>query len=107
MNEERIKLLQSYMAEEPDNPFNAYALAMEYFDHAPEKAAKLLMGLTEQHPEYLPTYYKAATLFWELEDIPNARSLFEKGIALAKMQKNEKALGELNAAYLNFQFEEE
>ena len=107
MNEKRIELLKSYIAEEPQNPFNTYALAMEYFEHAPEHAAELLLSLSEQHPDYLPTYYKAANLCWELGQLSKARTLFEKGIELAKSQKDEKALGELNTAFLNFQFEEE
>jgi len=105
MNTNRIKLLESYIKDEPNDPFNTYALAMEYYDDAPEKAASLLIDLEKKHPSYLPTYYKAANLFWELEDFDHAKDFFEKGIELAQVQQNEKALGELKAAYLNFQFE--
>ncbi|GAB4232422.1 MAG: hypothetical protein Tsb0034_05200 [Ekhidna sp.] len=105
MNDHRIALLQNYIAEEPDNPFNRYALAMEYYETQPEKSLSLLRSLLADHPEYLPTYFKAAHLLWETESWDEADEVFQKGIKLAKKQKDQKALQELKAAYLNFNFD--
>lgn len=105
MNRERIELLKQYIEEEPTNPFNTYALAMEYYEDAPDDARSLLNDLLHHHPDYLPTYFKAAHLLWENEELGTAETVFQKGIALAKKQNDTKALQELNAAYQNFQFE--
>ncbi len=105
MNSERINLLEKYIEEEPTNPFNKYALAMEYYEEAPDKALPTLRGLIVHHPEYLPTYFKLAHLLWEDEIWKEAASIFQKGIDLADQQNDQKALQELKAAYLNFQFD--
>ncbi|MEM6642755.1 MAG: tetratricopeptide repeat protein [Bacteroidota bacterium] len=105
MNSTRIKLLEKYAEEEPENPFNKYALAMEYYDLAPEKSVEILSNLADQHPNYLPTYYKLAHLLWDLEVWDSASTFFKKGIEIATRQSDEKALKELNAAFQNFLFE--
>lgn len=105
MNEQRIKLLKQYIEKEPDNPFNKYALAMEYYDSLPEESISLLESLLQMHSEYLPTYFKAANLFWELEQMDKADEVFRKGIELANQQQDLKALQELKASYQNFEFE--
>jgi len=106
MNQNRIDLLEHYISEEPDNAFNKYALAMEYFDEAPEKSAEVLDLLLSEHPDYLPSYYKAAHLQWDaFENMEGAKEIFEKGIELAKEVKDEKAIGELKASYQNLLFE--
>ncbi|MEP5611677.1 MAG: tetratricopeptide repeat protein [Cyclobacteriaceae bacterium] len=107
MNIERIKLLQKFISEEPNDPFNHYALAMEHYDEYPEKALDLLQGLSISHSEYLPTYFKLAHLYWDIEKWDEAESVFMSGIKLAEKQMDQKALSELKSAYQNFQFEKE
>ena len=104
-NPQRIELLKKFIDEEPENAFNKYALAMEYYETEPNKALDLLNDLLTNSEEYLPTYYKAAHLYWDMEQLENAANIFIKGIALAKKLKDEKALGELSSAFQNLQFE--
>jgi hypothetical protein len=52
-----------------------------------------------EHPDYLATYYQAATIYAEREDEKQAAAIFEKGIALAEQRQNEKTLKELKGAY--------
>ncbi len=105
MNQERIKLLKKYIEEEPQTPFNKYALAMEYYEEDIEESSKLLKELVTDHQDYLPTYFKLAHLLWDLEMWEDAETIFENGIELAKQQNDNKALSELKSAYQNFQFE--
>ncbi len=105
MNPERIALLEQFIKEEPENPFNMYALAMEYYEVNPIESLKLLRTLLEKHPEYLPSYFKAAHLMWEEELWEEANTTFTKGIQLAETQGNQKALLELKSTYQNFQFD--
>lgn len=104
-NLERVGLLREYILDEPENPFNRYALALEIKDIAPDEAAELFDFLLLNHPSYLPVYFHSAHFFFELGQIEKARGIFEIGIALARDQKDLKALKELQSAYQNFLFE--
>ena len=105
MNINRIQLLENYIKEEPENPFNYYALAMEYYEKEPPKAIDILSTLIKKQPEYLPSYYKLAHLYWDEESWDKAETVFIKGIELATKQEDLKAEKELKNAYSNFQFE--
>lgn len=105
MNKMRIDLLKKYISEEPDNPFNGYALAMEYYTESPTESLSLLETLLNGHSDYLPTYFKLAHLYWDNEAWEQAGFVFEAGIALAERQKDQKALSELRSAFQNFQFD--
>lgn len=105
MNSDRIELLKQFIKDEPSNPFNKYALAMEYYEEEPNESLALLRALLLDHPDYLPTYFKAAHLMWDNEEWNKAETVFEKGIMLAKQQNDQKALLELKSAYQNFQFD--
>ena len=107
MNAERIGILQKFITEESDNPFNIYALAMEYYEEQPDKSQELLIQLTLKHPDYLPTYFKLAHLYWNLEEWDFTDSVFQTGIDLAKKQNDLKAHKELESAWQNFQFEKD
>ncbi|MGV3556684.1 tetratricopeptide repeat protein [Larkinella arboricola] len=107
MNEKRIQQLLEFIDEQPDDPFNSYALAMEYRDEQPAQALHYLEKLLEQHPAYLPTYYHAAALYAETGHRERAAEVYQQGIELARTQKNEKTLQELNRAYRMFQDDED
>ncbi|UZD23591.1 tetratricopeptide repeat protein [Algoriphagus halophytocola] len=104
-NLDRTQLLRQFTEEEPENPFNWYALALEYKESEAGLAKSLFNKLLTEHAEYLPTYFTAAHFFAELEEIELADQIFQKGIALAKSQNELKTLQELQNAYQNFLFE--
>ncbi|UJP64382.1 tetratricopeptide repeat protein [Mongoliitalea daihaiensis] len=103
----RIELLQSFAEQEPENPFNWYALAIEFLESEPEQALNYFDKLLIEHKGYLPTYYHAAALFAEFGDLEKAKRTYEEGIVLAKNLSETNALRELQNAYQNFQFEYE
>lgn len=107
MNTERIKLLEKYIKDEPDNPFNKYALAMEHYESNPDLSLEILRSVLTKHPDYLPTYFKAAHLLWDGEEWDKAEVVFQNGIELATRQANQKALQELTSAYQNFQIDKD
>jgi hypothetical protein len=104
-NLERIELLKVYCTEEPENPFNYYALALEYRESEKAEAAHLFDFVVGNFPNYLPVYFPAAQFFFENDILLKAKHLFETGIELAQAQKDEKAKKELSNAYQNFLFE--
>lgn len=102
---DRITQLEKFYAEEPGDPFNAYALALEYQKQNTARAGELFHQLLEAHRDYLPTYYHAAKFFEASGDRQKAIDVFEKGIALARRLNNAKALRELQSAYDEMMFE--
>ena len=98
MNTARIQQLLAFMQEEPTDPFNVYALALEYLTDAPGESLRYFGELLTNHPDYLPTYYHAAQLCADLGDETRATMLYERGITLAGQQRNTKAERELRSA---------
>ncbi|MGB0523034.1 MAG: tetratricopeptide repeat protein [Flammeovirgaceae bacterium] len=103
---QRLNQLIEFLEKEPNDPFLLYAIAMEYANTDQEqKAVEYYDRLLKEHSSYLPTYYHAAHFFAELDQVERAKEVFEAGIALAKLQKEEKTLRELQNAFNNFLFE--
>jgi Tfp pilus assembly protein PilF len=98
-------MLQSFAEQEPENPFNWYALALEYLSSSPEKASSLFHKLLNEHKGYLPTYYHAAHFFADQGHLELAKSVFEQGIILAEKENQLNTLRELKNSYQNFLFE--
>lgn len=107
MNNDRIQQLIRFVQEEPGDPFNVYALAMEYVNGQPQQAKVYFDQLLTQHPDYLPTYYHAAALYADLDERDRAAELYEAGIALAQAQNNQKTLSELQRAQQAFDDDED
>lgn len=101
----RIEQLEGFLKEDPSDPFNSYALALEYLKTDPEKSYSLFDKLIKDTPDYLPTYYSFAQLLIERGD-ERADSIFKQGIELAKKLNELKALKELSNAYNNWLFEQ-
>ncbi|WP_461133120.1 tetratricopeptide repeat protein [Spirosoma lituiforme] len=107
MNNERIQQLIRFVQEEPNEPFNLYALAMEYISSQPAQARLYFDQLLAEHPDYLPTYYHAAALYAERDERERAAELYDKGIRLAKAQQNQKTFLELERAQQAFEDDED
>ena len=105
MKSDRLRKLQEFYNEEPNNPFLIYGLAMEYEKIDLNKAIEYYLILLEDHPDYLPTYYQLGHIFWEQDELEKAEEIFKKGISLAQEQKNQKTLHELKSAHVNLQME--
>lgn len=105
MQAQRIKYLQEEIENFPDDPFNYYALALEYAGSASHEAEPLFRKLLDNFPDYLPVYYQAANYYFDKGDIARAEDIFLAGISLAEKQKNEKTLRELKGSYSIFKAE--
>jgi lipoprotein NlpI len=98
MSPARLSQLLHFYEEDPTDPFNAYALALEYQTAEPARAEAFFTKLLTEFPDYLPTYYHAGQFFAERNDPERAIWVFEAGIALAEKTAQEKALRELRGA---------
>lgn len=101
-----LEKLLAFYEEDPGDPFNLYALALEYQKFDASKASRFYSELLSRYPEYLPTYYHAAQFFTNSEQIERAEFIYKSGIELAKNQQNSKAEIELTRAYRSFQDEQ-
>jgi tetratricopeptide (TPR) repeat protein len=102
MNNSLLPDLLAFYEEDPNDPFNIYALAIEYVKSDSKKAEQFFKILLTQHPDYLPTYYHAGAFFAALENVEQAEGIYQKGVALALLQKNTRAHQELQRAYNTF-----
>lgn len=101
MNHSRIDLLEKFMLEDPSDPFNYYALALEYLQTNPAKATELFDVVLLNHAEYLPIYYTAGTFYADQGNGLKAHEILNKGIELAKRKSDFKALRELKSVIQN------
>lgn len=105
MNMDRINQLQQFVSEEPQDPFNFYALALEYLKSEPQKAVDLFEDLLRNHSDYLPTYYPYAQLLIERKDYESAEKVFQKGIEIAQLKGEIKTQHEIQSAYNDWKYE--
>jgi len=96
---DRIDQLKQFAKDEPEDPFNQYALALEYLKTDPSEALRLFERLCLSHPEYLPTYYPYVQLLIERKETQRAESVFQKGIEVARGTNELKTLREIQALY--------
>src|SRR5687767_15791244 len=96
MSNDRIEQLRQFYQDDPNDPFNLYALALEYLKHDVEQSKKFFEKLLQAHEEYLPAYYHAAKLYQDLDLKNLAMQTYQKGIALAKRRNEHKTLRELD-----------
>ncbi len=90
-----LEKLLNFYEEDPNDPFNVYALALEYEKTDSVTARNWYNTLLTKFPDYLPTYYQAAQFFIIYEDNGKAEIILKKGIELAKVQHNAKTEQEL------------
>lgn len=107
MNKQRLAQLLEFLEEEPNDPFNKYAIAIEYLEEKPMESLKYFQELLQNHENYTGTYYHAAKLYNALGNKEEAERVFLKGIEICRSQKDHHALRELQNAYNEFLFEEE
>jgi len=95
----RLEQLRQFVADDPADPFNVYALALECMKTDVNEAEALLLGLLKTHPEYVPSYYQAATLVAAMGKSSEALEIADRGMKVAQAKNDLKARRELQALY--------
>ena len=89
-------MLKEILAENPNDAFARYGLAMEYANSGDTAGA---MGEYEKtvaaSPDYVPAYQMAGQLSMNLGREADARAWFERGIAAARRTGNRHAESEM------------
>jgi tetratricopeptide (TPR) repeat protein len=98
----RLDQLLAFYAEDPQDPFTIYAIAIEYRPFDPNKAIYYYEILLQEHENYVGTYYHAAKLYDELGQKDDAERVYKKGLRISRQEGNMHAFAELQQAYNKF-----
>ncbi len=96
----RIKKIEEFLALQPQDNFLRHALALEYIKMGEDQKAKdLFTEILTQSPDYIGSYYHLAKTLEKLDQRSEAIEWYEKGMAAAKLAKDDHAYRELQGAY--------
>lgn len=99
----RLNQLLSMMGEKPD-AFILFAIAKEYEKTEDfQNALSYYLRLTQEHPDYVGTYYHLGKLYEKQEEFEKALDIYEKGMNTAKKAGDQHSLSELAAAKMNIE----
>ena len=97
----RLAQLQQFYEEDSEDPFTRFALAQEHLKQDNiAKALDFFEALVDTDPGYVGTYYHLGKLYERLDRTDDAIDTYEQGIAVAREQREQKALSELQDAKL-------
>jgi tetratricopeptide (TPR) repeat protein len=97
---DRIERIVEFLKQQPKDNFLRHALALEYIKlERVEEARDLFMEILTETPDYIGSYYHLAKCLVQLQQINLAIEWYEKGMAAAKLAKEDHAYRELQAAY--------
>jgi len=97
---DRIEKLKQFLLATPHDNFLKHALALEYIKLGNDaEARQLFEDILTASPDYIGSYYHLAKLLERTGETEAAIQWYEKGMAAAKIGKDQHAYNELQAAY--------
>ncbi len=97
MKQSRIEQLLEFLKEDTVDSFTIYGLALEYEKHDTAKAKLFYDLLLKDHSRYLATYYHAGKWYEKIE-VEVSKSIYKKGMKLAKELGQQRTYNELQNA---------
>ncbi len=92
----RKQQLEEMLAEEPNDPFLRYGLAMEYVGAGDDEGAvRCFRELFAASPDYVAAYMQAGQALARLGRTAEAKEVFRQGIDRAGKQGDQHAAGEM------------
>lgn len=87
------------LAQQPEDLFLLYAMAMEYLGEGDrEKAEMYFTQVIEKDTGHVPAYYQLGRLMEEKGDDALAVEMYEKGFENARVKNDQKAMREFRSA---------
>ena len=97
MTSDRIDKIQAMLAEDPQDTFLRYCLAMEQEKIGQHDASEAgLRSLMADDPPYVPAFFMLAQTLAGRDRASDARSILRDGIEVARTQGNAHAAGEMS-----------
>ncbi|MGA1997777.1 MAG: tetratricopeptide repeat protein [Bryobacteraceae bacterium] len=95
----RIDILNGMLAQNPNDSFARYGLAMEYRNRGDlARAVEEFRALTAADPDYSAAYFHGGQALQRLGRIEEARQWYGRGVEVTTRKGERHALGELQAA---------
>jgi len=95
---DRIALLTEVLAQNPNDAFARYGLAMEYSKTGDlERALQEFRSLLNTHPDYTAGYFMAAQTLVAADRQDDAKHMLVEGITAARRTGNQHAQSEMTA----------
>jgi tetratricopeptide (TPR) repeat protein len=95
----RLDMLKSMVAQNPNDSFLRYGLAMEYRNGGELEAATAeFRALMAGAPDYVAAYYQAGQTLERMGRLEEAREAYKKGMEAAARKGDSHARGELAGA---------
>jgi Flp pilus assembly protein TadD len=92
----RRQQLEELLAEDPNDPFLRYGLAMEHVSAGnDEEAVRTFRDLLAATPDYVPAYMQCGQALVRLGRIEDARDVYRTGIATAQKRGDQHAWQEM------------
>ena len=99
MSRSRLERILQFLEQQPDAPFLLFAAAKEYEKTGEHKTAlAYYLRLTDEHADYVGTYYHLGKLYERMDQLPDARATYERGLAVSRAAGDHHAFGELRGA---------
>jgi tetratricopeptide (TPR) repeat protein len=96
---DRLSMLLNLVTTKPSDPFPRYGLAMEYRKLGRnDEAVQAFAELAEHHPKYVPGYLMHGNLLEKMGRAADARSVYERGLEVARAAGDDHAESELRSA---------
>ena len=103
---ERLTLLRTFLASDPDDTFSRYALAMEYRKQGDVQGCiQELEILLKKDPNYVGAYYHLGKSLIQIGEHQDAIEVFKKGITCASQLSDTHALKELKEALIEVELD--
>lgn len=95
----RLEVLKNMVAQNPDDSFSRYGLAMEYANSGDlEQAMAQYQALLAVNPNYSAAYYHGGQTLEKLGRLDDARSLYREGLEATTRIGDLHARSEIQAA---------
>ncbi len=92
----RKEKIEAQLADDPDDPFLRYGLAMEHVSAGSDAdAVRCFRGLLEKAPDYVPAYVQAGLALIRQGRDDEARAMLGTGIEVAQKKGDAHAAGEM------------
>ena len=95
----RLEVLKNMVAQNPNDSFSRYGLAMEYANSGElERAIEEYRGLLAVNPNYSAAYYHGGQALEKLGRVDEARAVYEQGIEATRRTGDAHTRAEIEAA---------
>ena len=92
----RRQKLEEFLAENPNDAFSRYGLALDYINSGDfDTAEKHFRTLLQSNPDYVPAYQMYAQNLAQRDRAQEAKTILEQGIAAATRADNPHARSEM------------